>query len=134
PAFFVPLPALPLTASGKVDRRALPAPEEGPAALSAGEQVPPGTAVEEALAAIWCEVLKLDKVGIYDDFFALGGHSLNANQVLARVRELFEVELPVPSLFESPTIAGLAQAIARELMAETDAATLAEVMSDLGAR
>jgi acyl carrier protein len=134
PAFFVPLAALPLTASGKVDRRALPAPEEGPAALSAAEQVPPGTAVEEALAAIWCEVLKLDKVGIYDDFFALGGHSLNANQVLARVRELFEVELPVPSLFESPTIAGLAQAIARELMAEADAATLAEVMSDLGAR
>jgi amino acid adenylation domain-containing protein len=133
PAFFVPLPALPLTASGKVDRRALPAPE-GPAAVSAAERVPPGTAVEEALAAIWCEVLKLDKVGIYDDFFALGGHSLNANQVLARVRELFEVELPVPSLFESPTIAGLAQAIARELMAEADAATLAEVMSDLGAR
>jgi len=133
PAFFVPLPTLPLTASGKVDRRALPAPE-GHAAVSAAEQVPPGTAVEEALAAIWCEVLKLDKVGIYDDFFALGGHSLNANQVLARVRELFEVELPVPSLFESPTIAGLAQAIARELMAETDAATLAEVMSDLGAR
>jgi amino acid adenylation domain-containing protein len=133
PAFFVPLPALPLTASGKVDRRALPAPE-GPAALSAAEQVPPGTAVEEALAAIWREVLKLDKVGIYDDFFALGGHSLNANQVLARVRELFEVELPVPSLFEAPTIAGLAQAIARELIAETDAATLAEVMSDLGAR
>ena len=133
PAFFVPLAALPLTASGKVDRRALPAPE-GPAAVSAAEQVAPGTAVEEALAAIWCEVLKLDKVGIYDDFFALGGHSLNANQVLARVREQFEVELPVPSLFEAPTIAGLAQAIARELMAETDAATLAEVMSDLGAR
>lgn len=133
PAFFVPLPTLPLTASGKVDRRALPAPA-GPAAVSAAEQVPPGTAVEEALAAIWCDVLKLDKVGIYDDFFALGGHSLNANQVLARVRELFEVELPVPSLFESPTIAGLAQAIARELMAETDAATLAEVMSELGAR
>ncbi len=133
PAFFVPLPALPLTASGKVDRRSLPAPE-APAAPSAAEQVPPGTAVEEALAAIWCEVLKLDRVGIYDDFFALGGHSLNANQVLARVREQFEVELPVPSLFESPTIAGLAQAIARELMAETDAATLAEVMSDLGVR
>src|ERR1700674_5785777 len=132
PAFFVPLSGLPMTASGKVDRGALPAPEGPAAALSAAEQVPPGTAVEEALAAIWCEVLKLDKVGIYDDFFALGGHSLNANQVLARVRELFEVELPVPSLFESPTIAGLAQAIARELMAEADAATLSEVMSNLG--
>jgi acyl carrier protein len=132
PAFFVPLPTLPMTASGKVDRRALPAPEAPAAALSAAEQVPPGMAVEEALAAIWCEVLKLDKVGIYDDFFALGGHSLNANQVLARVRELFEVELPVPSLFESPTITGLARAIARELMAETDEATLSEVMTDLG--
>jgi amino acid adenylation domain-containing protein len=132
PAAWMILAELPLTPSGKVDRRALPAPAAPAAAAGAGS-VPPGTAVEEALAAIWCDVLKLERVGIYDDFFALGGHSLNANQVLARVRETFQVELPVPSLFEAPTIAGLAQAIARELMAEADGETLSEVLSDLGA-
>jgi len=131
PGAFVTLAALPLNPSGKVDRRALPAPPGLAVSPSAAESVPPGTEVEEALAAIWRDVLHVENVGIYDDFFALGGHSLNANQVLARVRELFEVELAVPALFESPTIAGLAQAIAKELMAATDADTLAEVMSQL---
>jgi amino acid adenylation domain-containing protein len=109
PSAYVVLEALPLTPNGKVDRRALPAPEGD--AVVRGEYVAPRTPSEEVLAAIWCEVLKLDRVGVDDNFFKLGGHSLLAMRVIARVREEFEVDLPLRSLFETPGVRELARRV-----------------------
>ncbi|HEY0410807.1 MAG TPA: amino acid adenylation domain-containing protein, partial [Candidatus Dormibacteraeota bacterium] len=123
PSLFVPLAELPLNANGKVDRRALPAPE----ALLAGEprlaseadaapRTPPKNPVEEVIAGIWEDLLGLGHpVGVDDDFFHLGGHSLLAIRMLSRLRAALGVDLPVQQVFESPTIAGLAAAVARAL-------------------
>ncbi len=110
PAVFVVLPALPLNPNGKVDRRALPAPDWG-AESGAGGSEPPRTPVEEALAAIWAELLGGKRVGREDDFFALGGHSLLATRLASRVRAAFDIELPLSAVFERPTLAGLAAAV-----------------------
>ena len=110
PASFVFLDRLPLTPNGKVDRKALPAPEPGRSGLERGF-VAPRTPIEEVLASIWAEVLKRDGVGVQDNFFELGGHSLLATRMMSRVREAFQVEVPLRSLFEAPTVAGLAEAI-----------------------
>ncbi|MDY7225116.1 non-ribosomal peptide synthetase [Hyalangium rubrum] len=107
PAAIVILEALPLLPNGKVNRRALPAPT-GERSRLVGS-VAPRTPVEQKLAAIWAQVLRLESVGVEDNFFELGGHSLMATQVISRAREALGVELPVRSLFESPTVAGLAQ-------------------------
>ncbi|HEY2292124.1 MAG TPA: amino acid adenylation domain-containing protein [Thermoanaerobaculia bacterium] len=117
PSAIVLLPALPRTANGKLDRRALPNPLEAPTAPF----VPPGTAVEERLAAIWAEVLQVERVGIHDNFFELGGHSLAANRVLARVCSAFQIKLALRDLLETPTVAGLELAIAREMLRQTGA-------------
>ncbi|MDF2631397.1 MAG: putative linear pentadecapeptide gramicidin synthetase LgrB, partial [Symbiobacteriaceae bacterium] len=109
PAAFVVLHQLPLTPNGKVDRRALPVPEEHG---SSEAYVAPRTATEANLAAIWREVLGLNRVGIYDNFFELGGHSLLATRVISRIGTAFGVELPVRSLFATPTVAGLAAVVA----------------------
>jgi natural product biosynthesis luciferase-like monooxygenase protein/amino acid adenylation domain-containing protein/non-ribosomal peptide synthase protein (TIGR01720 family)/FkbM family methyltransferase len=105
PAAFVILPELPLTANGKLDRRALPAPELGrpQEALTA-----PRTPFEELLAGLWQELLGIARIGVHDNFFALGGHSLLATQLISRLRETFPVKLSLRSFFETPTIAGLA--------------------------
>jgi amino acid adenylation domain-containing protein len=111
PSSFVPLEALPRTPNGKVDRRALPAPDRTRPERE-HTYVPPRDAVEEALAGIFQEVLGRERVGAHDDFFDLGGHSLRAAQVASRVREALGVELPLRQMFESPTPAGLAEAVA----------------------
>ena len=110
PSAFVVLDELPLTPNGKVDRRALPAPDHTRPELEEAF-VAPRTPVEEVVAGIWAEVLGMEQVGIHDNFFELGGHSLKATQVVSRVREAFQVELPLRSLFESPTVAELALAV-----------------------
>ncbi len=107
PAVIAVLPALPLTPNGKVDRKALPAPE-GALAARAGEYVAPRTAVEEQLAAMWAELLHVERVGRHDDFFELGGHSLLATQVISRLRATFGVEVPLRILFDAPTVSALA--------------------------
>ncbi|MEU7876556.1 condensation domain-containing protein, partial [Dactylosporangium sp. NPDC049140] len=108
PSVFVEMTSLPLNANGKVDRRALPAPD-APAAV--GDYVAPRTPVEEAVAEVWGAVLGVERVGLFDDFFALGGHSLLATRVVSRIRSVFGVEVPVAALFDAPTVAGLAVAI-----------------------
>jgi amino acid adenylation domain-containing protein len=115
PAAFVALGSLPLTPNGKVDRRALPAPEELPSGGSgeAGAAAAPRSPLEEVVAGIFEEVLGLDRpIGIHDNFFHLGGHSLLATRLLSRLRQALGVELPVQAVFESPTVAGLAGAVA----------------------
>ncbi|MDT5271397.1 MAG: hypothetical protein QOH49_3583 [Acidobacteriota bacterium] len=114
PVRFVGLAALPLTPNGKVDVRALPAPPDAGAELEA-EYVAPRNAVEEALAGMWAEVLKVERVGVRDNFFLLGGHSLLVIQVMARIRETFQIELEPGVMFEAATIEALAsELIARE--------------------
>jgi amino acid adenylation domain-containing protein len=106
PVAFVLLAALPHTPNGKVDRKALPAPDFREADT---DYVAPRTAVEETLAAIWAEVLGKDRVGMHDDFFSLGGHSLLATMVITRVRQLLKIELPQRIFFEVATVAELAR-------------------------
>ncbi len=107
PSLFIPVEAWPLSASGKLDRRALPSP--APARmLPETAHVPPRTAEEERLAGIWADLLRVERVGVHDNFFALGGHSLLATQLMSRARAAFGVELPLRALFEAPTVAGLA--------------------------
>ena len=115
PAYMVPsalvaIKAFPLTPNGKVDRKALPAPvSAGPA--SGEPSVEPRTPTERALALIWRQVLRIEKFGIHDSFFDLGGHSLLATQVFSRINDTFPVKVPLRRIFETPTVAGLAQAI-----------------------
>ena len=110
PSAFVTLKAMPLTPNGKIDRKALPAPELNRRETE-NEFVAPRTPTEELLVGIWMEVLGIEQVGIHDNFFDLGGHSLLVTKVISRVREAFSVELPLRSLFSSPTVADSAQLI-----------------------
>ena len=110
PSSFVVLDSLPLTATGKVDRNALPVPEQVRPELDHA-YVAPRTAVEEVLCGVFSEVLQIEPVGVRDSFFELGGHSLLATQISSRVREAFQVELALRKLFEAPTIEQLAETI-----------------------
>jgi amino acid adenylation domain-containing protein len=111
PSLFVMLDALPLSSNGKVDRRALPRPDEtGPEREITF--VAPRTAAEEVVAGVWSNVLGVEQIGVHDSFFTLGGHSLLAVQLTLRLRKAFQVELPVRSLFEKPTVEGLVNEIA----------------------
>jgi acyl carrier protein len=129
PSAVVLLPALPLTANGKVDRAALPAPD---GAEPADAYVAPRNPIEQQLATMWAEVLKRDRVGVEDDFFALGGHSLLAIRVLGKISKSFKVRLPLRTLFDAPTVATLGEIVDLEIkllalegMSEDEAARLA---------
>jgi len=102
PSLFVVMDAFPLSPSGKVDRHALPAPEG--TMLVDTEYVPPRNEQEEIMVKICAELLRLERVGVYDNFFDLGGHSLLATQFIARLRDIFSIEIPLRSLFENPTV------------------------------
>jgi amino acid adenylation domain-containing protein len=112
PAAFVLLDALPLTPNGKVDRKALPAQDAARPDLGV-IFVAPRTATEVQLAEIWVQLLGVERVGIHDNFFELGGHSLLATEAVSDMRQAFQVELPLRSLFESPTVAELSRVIER---------------------
>ncbi|HEX8273690.1 MAG TPA: amino acid adenylation domain-containing protein [Longimicrobiaceae bacterium] len=133
PGTFVVLERLPLTPSGKADRRALPAPER-----AAAEYAAPRTEMEELLCDVWLEVLggrgggRLERVGIHDSFFDLGGHSLLAMQLLGRIREALDVQVPPRTLFEAPTVAELAAAVEELLLGALDDAELEEELGRLG--
>ena len=109
PAAFVLLEAFPLTPNGKIDRRALPV----PTATAATRYEPPRNDVETVIANIWAETLKLPRVGIHDNFFELGGHSLLATQLVMRLRQTLRISLPLRTLFDSPTVASLANIVLR---------------------
>lgn len=113
PSVFVFLDALPMTPNGKVNRKALPVPDQSRPELERA-YVAPHDALEQVVAECWASVLGLERVGVDDDFFELGGHSLLATQVIGRLREVFPVQLPLRALFEAPTVAGLAERMANE--------------------
>lgn len=109
PAFFIKMEAFPLNSNGKIDRRALPQPLAHD--MESAERLPPRTPTERAVAGIWSNVLKKDLFGVQDNFFMLGGHSLSASQVIARIREELGVPLKLPSIFINPTVEGLSNEI-----------------------
>ncbi|HZO71112.1 MAG TPA: amino acid adenylation domain-containing protein [Ktedonobacteraceae bacterium] len=112
PTLLIPLETLPRTATGKIDRRAFPTPQQK--LMQAGDYIAPRTPVEEIVAGIWSEVLHLERTGRTDHFFKLGGHSLQATQVIARLREIMRIELPVRAVYDAPTVAALAARIEQE--------------------
>ncbi|HEX2202012.1 MAG TPA: amino acid adenylation domain-containing protein [Longimicrobium sp.] len=134
PAAWVFLDALPLNAHGKVDRAALPEPDEGARARAAAH-VPPRTETEMALAELWKPILRVEKVGAHDDFFSMGGHSLKAHTLMVAMREKMDADLPIRAIFEAPVLADLAARIDQH-RAEVLAGVVAELegMSDEEAR
>jgi amino acid adenylation domain-containing protein len=132
PSSFVILESLPLSPHGKVDRRALPAPDKNDAAPG-GMRVAPDTPIEKDVARIFSEALKVEDVGIYDDFFALGGHSLLVTQVIGRLNRAFQVELSIRDLFDAPTVSGLVAAIVERQAGQFGDELLSQMLADLEA-
>jgi acyl carrier protein len=130
PSAFVFLAALPLTPNGKIDRQALPVPDPGHSP-GAPAFVAPRTPVEAEIARILADVLGRERVGIHDNFFALGGHSLLAAQAIYRLREAFLMEFPLPSLFETPTVAGIATLVAQRPDGATEQASIVQALADI---
>jgi amino acid adenylation domain-containing protein len=118
PAVFVTLDEMPLTTNQKVDRRALPAPERSEE--TSDEYIAPRTQREELIAGIWAEVLRVDRIGVYDNFFELGGHSLLATQMTARLRQMFQVDVPVRAIFERLTVVEMANLLDQMVQGEDD--------------
>ncbi|NET13338.1 MAG: amino acid adenylation domain-containing protein, partial [Okeania sp. SIO1H6] len=109
PSVFVLLETIPLTPNGKIDRKVLPAPDID--LTNTDEYIPPQTPTQEILAKIFAEILEVTKIGIHDNFFNLGGHSLLATQVISRIRQSLAIEIPLKTLFESPTVEQLDKSI-----------------------
>jgi amino acid adenylation domain-containing protein len=130
PSVFITLKELPLTQNGKVNRQELPAPDK--ARLENDRlYVAPRNSTEDKIANIWTEILKLQRISIHDNFFDLGGHSLIVTQVISRLRDIFDVEIFVQQIFETPTIADLAVIVTQKLAEQTDEETLAQALAEL---
>jgi non-ribosomal peptide synthetase component E (peptide arylation enzyme)/acyl carrier protein len=132
PSAFVPLAALPLSSSGKLDTAALPA-FDGERPALARPYVEPRNDVERQLTALWAELIGIERVGVLDDFFELGGHSLLATQIVSRIRRDFGVELPLRQLFNEPTVANLAEQIVTAQASQMSAEELELLMAELEA-
>jgi acyl carrier protein len=131
PAAYVFLEQFPLTTSGKVDRRALPAPKSSRPELDETFAAP-RTSTEETLAnKIFSQVLGLDQIGVHDNFFELGGNSLQATQLVSQVKETFQVDLPLRTLFGAPKVEDLASAIEQAMLSSVSADELATVLKEL---
>ncbi len=113
PSRFIRLAALPLTINGKVDKRALPAPDEGREGLEA-EYEAPRDELETGMARIWSEILGRDKIGIHDNFFELGGHSIKATQLMSRIHKVMKISLGLREIFDAPTVAALSDVARRK--------------------
>jgi acyl carrier protein len=130
PGAFVTLAALPRSPNGKLDRRALPAPDATAVAHQTYE--PPQGEIEMALAAIWADVLKLDRIGRHDNFFDLGGHSLLVMKVVARVRETFEMDVPLETAFQATTLSALAGTICARQIEQYEASDIERIAAEVG--
>jgi acyl carrier protein len=130
PSSCVLLSELPLTPNGKLDRQAL-LKVKGQIITSSPGFIPPRTPIEEELAAIWTELLQVERIGIYDNFFYLGGHSILLTQLVSRVQNVFGVQLPIQSLFIMPTLADMARAIFEEYFEYENEETLTDILHDL---
>jgi acyl carrier protein len=130
PSALVFLEALPLTPNGKVDHSALPSPDRD-VADAKQVYVAPGNASEQAIADIWVEILGVKRIGVHDNFFDLGGHSLKATQVVSRLCKMFRTEIPLRHLFEFPTIAELANAILTQQAATLDGGALGGILAEM---
>ncbi|HEC83714.1 MAG TPA: amino acid adenylation domain-containing protein, partial [Thioploca sp.] len=133
PYRFVLVEALPLTPNGKIDHRALEQLSVNNYPLSEVKFAEPRTPEEELLIGIWADVLGVFQIGIHDDFFELGGHSLLATQLISRIHEIFSIALPLRNLFESPTVAGIAQTINQIRQAGTDVVVATNTIIDFNA-
>jgi amino acid adenylation domain len=130
PSSFMILESLPLSPHGKVDRRALQAPSKDH--VEPGDSyVSPCTPIEEDVASIFRDVLRVENVGIYDDFFDLGGHSLLVTQVISRVNSAFQIEMPIRVLFDTPTVSGLVAAIVESQAGQFEDEALSQMLADL---
>jgi amino acid adenylation domain-containing protein len=128
PVVILTIDKLPVSPNGKLDRKALPAPEM---VRSDENYLAPRSSVEETLANIWSEVLGIEKVGVNDSFFELGGHSLLATLVVSRIRDTFEVDLPLRRIFEAPTIGEVSVAIVQRQIEQADAQEVLEMVAEL---
>ena len=130
PSAFVQLNTMPLTANGKINRRALPEPtaQDVQAAITC---IGPRTPLEQQLAGIWAQILKLEQVSIHDNFFELGGHSLLAIKAIARIHDVLQVELTLRQFFDSPTVEGLARNIIQERLGEFNESELVQFFEEI---
>jgi hypothetical protein len=131
PSLLVTTDALPRTVGGKVDRGALPPPDWS--AISAADSSEPAAPLERALGELWADVLRLERVGLNASFFDLGGHSLLATQLVARMRELFRMELPLRVVFEAPSVAQMAEALRVDPAVRDRVETVARLMAEVAA-
>jgi acyl carrier protein len=136
PAQLIPISRLPRTADGEVNRARLlgwlngtTGPDSGPA--SQGGPVRPRTPLEEEIAAIWCEVLGVERIGVHDNFFEIGGQSLMITQIYARLRHLLPRDLPLEKLFECPTVAALAELVVASEFEQQNADDIAELLEQI---
>ena len=124
PSVYMKLDAMPLTPNGKIDRKALPEPDYEQ--MMSNSYVAPSSETEKQLVEIWSEILDVDKVGVQDNFFDIGGHSLMATQVISKIREVFQCEIPLRDIFDEPNIENLAKII-DEVLADGGASSVESI-------